>query len=86
MLAAFAPGPPLPDFLHHEVLVVCRVTDANNATIGTIDFKTVAFVGLDRIRCGQQNGKMHLFNMHRGQRQKLLDQPISNALTSTGFP
>jgi hypothetical protein len=51
--AAFALGPMLlPNFLHHKVLVVCGVAYANNARIGTIDFEPVAFVGLDRIRCG----------------------------------
>jgi hypothetical protein len=52
MFAAFALGLPLPNFLHHKVLVVCRVAYANGARIGTIDFKPVAFVGLDRVSCG----------------------------------
>ena len=47
-----APSYTLPEFLHHEVLVVTDVAYANDARIGTVYFKPVALVGLDRSRCG----------------------------------
>jgi hypothetical protein len=75
----------LPESLHHKVLVVCNVADADNARIETVDFKPVALVGLDRVRCGHQDGKMHLIDMRFGQGEKVLDQTISETFASTAF-